>query len=191
MRRGSRGRYDKMNAFLAAEQAATLSRKRDIDDSLIIKSKFPESACIDVSVGDTRLLLLQDKARISSQSLMMKINMSNIEIKQAFGPQNIDHVARAEANFNRYVQALQEWAEELQSRGRKDAACEVLREAVSVGADTSKVYLALTDIYRENIRRAELEALLEKSREPVFLPNDVITKSKIQAHIESALKEIY
>jgi len=187
MRRGSRGRYDKMNAYLEAERQANLSRKRDIDDSMIIKSNFPQSACINADSEDSQLLQKQEKAHAASQAVMMKTNLSNIEIKHAFGPQNIDRIAQCEANFNRYVQALQEWADELLRREQKDEARAVLEEAVNVGADTTKVFMTLAGLYRENRRRAELEALLQKAQSPAFRVHDEITKSKIQAHISDAL----
>ncbi|MCL2619036.1 MAG: hypothetical protein FWD98_08320 [Defluviitaleaceae bacterium] len=184
LRRGSRGRYDKMNAYLQAERKANLSRKRDMGASFVIAANFPEDACTD---GDSKLSQLQDKARAASQQKMMKLNMSNIEIKQSFGPQNLDNVALGEANFNKYVQTLTEWADELQARGNNEAACAVLQEAVNVGADTSKVYMALAGLYHAERRTPELTALRDKAHDPEFLPGDSITRSKIQTFIEDLL----
>ena len=190
IRKGSRGRYDKMNAYLEADRKANLSRKRELDDSLIIKTSFPQDACIDAASGDTQLLQKQEKARAASQAVMMKTGLSNIEIKHAFGPQNLDEVARNEANFNSYVKALQEWADELLSRGNNGAALTVLEEAVNVGAETSKTFMMLTDLYRESRRRSDIDALLIKTQDPAFLASDLVTKSKIQAHISDALEQL-
>ena len=190
IRRGSRGRYDKMNAYLSAERAANTARKRDIDDSLIIKAAFPQEACIDSASDDALLLQKQEKARAASHAMMMRTGLSNIEIKHAFGPQNIDHIAQCEANFNNYVKALQEWAEELLNRGNKDAARLVLEEAVNAGAETSKAFITLTGLYRENRRRADIEALLVKTQNPVFLASDPVTKSKIQSHISDTISQL-
>ena len=183
MRRGSRGRYDKMNAYIEAERAANLSRKRDIDGSLIVKTRFPLEACSDSPDGDETLLLKQEKARAASLATMMKTNLSNIELKHAFGPQNLDNVARFEANFNIYVQALQEWADELRNRGQHDAARAVLEEAVNIGADTKKIFMTLTELYREGGQKDKLDELLSKTQSPEFLSNDQVSKSKIQEYI--------
>ena len=190
IRKGNRGRYDKMNAYLAADREANLSRKREIDSSLIIKATFPQGACVDAASGDAALLQKQEKARSASQAVMMKTGLSNIEIKHAFGPQNLDEIARYEVNFNSYVKALQEWADELLSRGNNDAALVVLEEAVNVGADTSKVFMTLADLYRESRRRSDIDALLIKTQDPAFLASDLVTKSKIQAHISDALDQL-
>ena len=190
IRRGNRGRYDKMNAYLEAEREANLSRKRDIDGSLIIKAAFPQDACVDTASGDAALLQKQEKARAASQAVMMKTGLSNIEIKQAFGVQNLDEIARNEANFNSYVKTLQEWADELLNRGNNDAALVVLEEAANVGAETSKVFMTLADLYRERRRRSDIDALLIKTQDAAFLSSDLVTKSKIQAYVSDALNQL-
>ena len=187
LRRGSRGRYDKYDAYFAEEREANLARKREIDDSHMVKASFPESACIGKESSDTQLFQKQERARTASQQVMMKMNLSNIQLKKAFGPQNIDYIASCEVNFNSYVQALTDWAEGLLYSGNSDAARSVLEEAVNVGADTSRVFRQLAELYHKGGKSSKLNELLTKTQDPAFLANDLVTKSKIQAQISGLI----
>ncbi|MCL2617153.1 MAG: hypothetical protein FWD96_05865 [Defluviitaleaceae bacterium] len=187
LRRGSRGRYDKYNAYMEEDREANLSRKRDIDNTMIIRANFPQSACVEEGSGLDQLIIKQKRAQEASTGDMMKLSLSNIELKRAFGPQNLDYIARCEMNFNNYVKALTEWAEDLLNAERKDAARVVLEEAVNVGAETSRVYMQLANLYREGGKRTELAMLLKKAQDPAFLANDEITRAKILASVSSGI----
>ena len=185
MRRGSRGRYDKLNSYLEEERVANQSRKREIDFSLIVNTNFPQAACTIEDPSHPLLYQKQERARAQSHNEMMKLNLTNIQLKHAYGPQNLDRIARAETNFNAYVQALQEWAEALEENGRHQHAVLPLEEAVAVGADTSRTFIMLADLYKVGGQVAKLGILRSKASKPDFLPEDSFTKTKILAHIDA------
>lgn len=183
-----RKRGTKMADFIDAERRANFSRRRDLPEP--IQAIFPQEACLGDASSYNGLEAKQERARLCSQQPMLKLYMNNTEIKHSFGPQNLEKISAYEENFNRYVVALLDWAEVLLHNGMKDRAVMVLEEAVRIGADTSRAYIMLAQLYHEAGSRSALQALSTMIEARSFGSLDGILKSKIYEHINARMETL-
>ena len=183
LNRGDKRRRRSMEAFLTKEREANSSRKQDIAGDMFVETRVPCEAYVSRDVGGVSLLNKQQKASEAAETPMLKLKMTNTEIKLNFGPQNVDVVMLYEENFNKYVRTLLEWAEELAKADMKKEAVVVLEEAVRIGADNSKVYIVLADLYNELGLRDGIDNLKQQLEKINFGSFDNIAKGKIRSYI--------
>lgn len=192
LRRGSKRVGAWRQSFIADERAANTARRQNIGESLFVKASFPAAACIpqkgeplDAIYND--VLQKQGRAQGLASKPMLKLHMTNNELKQNFGPQNIEIISVYEENFDKYIRTLLDWAEALSRVEMDEKAIMVLEEASVVGADTSQVYIILADLYHKAGRTAELAALLEHASGLRLGSFGEIARTKIEKHIRKYL----
>jgi hypothetical protein len=122
--------------------------------------------------------------RAAAKMIKFDKKMTNDEIKEEFGYANLEVIAGYETNFERYTQALLRWAQALFDNGERGDAALVLEASVADGAELSKCYTLLADIYYaanngESLRK--LHRTLETREMPA--------KNKALKHIGDMLRK--
>lgn len=87
------------------------------------------------------------KRKINLEMIKIPQNLTNTELKEAYGINNFEKISILEEHFNSYVRGLYEWADELYKIENIQDCEKVLLEAVRLEANISHVYILLGKIY--------------------------------------------
>ncbi len=109
------------------------------------------------------------------------INLTNIELKEAFGHKSIDDVIEYEKNYSKYIISLNSIAKVLIDSDQPQTAESFLLEAINIGSDVSKTYIYLIDIYNKTSKE-KLESFITNFKENIdsssFLYNKTLEHYK-------------
>jgi hypothetical protein len=119
-----------------------------------------------------------DKIRKFAKKKMFRMPypMSNKDIKQEYGYANFDFIVEWEDNFNKYINLLSEYAQELIAENDTLSAEKILLECINAGANISKPYLMLADLYKQ-----------ADDLEKVRRLNDFVLDLKIDIHVQNKI----
>ncbi|MDR1704544.1 MAG: hypothetical protein LBS19_07650 [Clostridiales bacterium] len=139
--------------YVKEEIAANAVKSKEIEPELYFVpglSGLPVRA--DDGAEDSPALRRQREALKRAQKKMIRLPapMTNTELKFKYGTVNIEIISEYEENFFTYIYALNGWAEALLEEGDEAGAERVLYHAVTAGAETSKTFTMLADIYYKN-----------------------------------------
>ena len=168
--------------FLEAEDAANSVRKKEIDPELYITPDL--SQLPSISEDDPHKVLRTSKRPM----IYFQTPKTNLELKQEYGPAQMDILAQHEENFNEYLKALTAWATSLADRGEDTDALLILGYAIAHGAEFRNTYKLAADIYAKNGDKQTLEALLNTTETNFF--KDPAVRRHIMEHITKRLEEI-
>jgi hypothetical protein len=164
MRARNKGYGQEFENFVKEEIEANSVRSRDIEPELFFA---PELAGLPVKpddgVSESALLRRQRDVLKRGAKKMIRLPqpMSNTELKLKYGTVNIEIISEYEENFFGYIYALNGWAEVLLEENMEADAGRVLAHAVAAGAETSKTYTLLADIYFKNGNKEAMRELYE------------------------------
>lgn len=171
-----KGRYSLMNDFLERERTANSVRRKEIEDFFT-----PDLSALPVTDdGDAS----QEKVLRRAVLTMVRLpqQMTNIDIKMAYGAAQLEKIIQYEENFHSYLEALIEWAESLAAVGRNDDALRILWHTVAdLQSEYRKSYTLAADLYAANRDMDGLNALLTKAESHTF--RDAGVKRRIIMHI--------
>jgi hypothetical protein len=146
-----------MDAFLESEREANNARRRDIDNELFYEADLSALPLKnDGSKQEEKV-----KTRAALKMIRFPRRMTNLELKMAYGPSQLDLIALYEENFNRYISALIELAEHLLTGGQDKDALRILEHTVELGSEYRKSYTLTANCYAEARDEEKLAALLE------------------------------
>jgi len=178
-------RDEKHRLFLEAEDAANAVRKRDIDEELFFEPDLSDLPA--VQEGDP----FKVERFASRKMIYFRTPMSNLELKQQYGPAQMDYIAQYEENFNEFLKSLTAWAADLaDSREFQDVsdALLILGYAIAHGSEFRTTYKLAADLYAEAGETATLEALMDTAERHHF--RDPAIKRHIVDYIDGRLKGI-
>jgi hypothetical protein len=135
--------------FLRAEEAANSVRKKEISPELFYEADL--SALPPIPEGDPH------KVERAAKRVMIKFDepMSNLELKQQYGPAQMGFIAQYEENFNEYLKALTAWAGSVMEAAPHDARA-ILEHAIMLGSEFRNTYKLASSLYN-NAELSELE----------------------------------
>lgn len=172
IKKGNAAQEKVTEEFWEKERKANAVRKQDIsklDYITIPLDKIPQP--IHTSTEEA-LFALAEKPMLNLTGI------SNTDLKLQYGTANLALLSEYDANFTDMVALLPTYAEELIEAGHRDTAQELLEFAISCNADSKRIYLILSTLYRENQNNTKLEWLLQASEN---LPN--LTKLAVQKEL--------
>ena len=112
---------------------------------------------------------------LSEKPMLNLTGISNTDLKLEYGTANLELLSQYDTNFTNFVALLPEFTEELQAAGHTEHAQTLLEFAVSVKADSRKIYKQLADIYVQKQQSNKLEWLMESAKGlPTFAQNAII-----------------
>ena len=189
-----RKRQDKIRQntqdMIDADDAANQSRHKDIGEEFFYKPNLADLPVAQYSEEDMKKpvpsYMWQTKVVAAAEKKMLRFDRqySNVELKQMFGPSNLDNVAKYEENFTNFIHTLRFWAEALISSNRHTDAQRVLEESVKAGSELSQSYTLLADIYKQSDDINALKKLLAMAQSSAMPGKNIAIK-----HIEALLKE--
>ena len=188
-----RRRLDKVRQntqdMIDADDAANYARHRDIEEDFFYTVNLANLPVAKYSEEDMKKpvpsYMWQTKVLAAAEKKMLHFDRqySNVELKQMFGPANLDDVAKYEENFTNFIHAMRHWAEALLNAYRRDEAQKVLEESVRAGSELSQSYTLLADIYHESGNKAGLKELLAMAQASNMPGKNIAVK-----HIDALMK---
>lgn len=147
--------------FIDEEREANTVKSRPIgEDELFVPdmSLFPIKAESADIVGRKQSEM---QKRAAKKMIRFDAPMSNLELKHKYGTVNLEKVSEYEENFFNFIYAVNDWAQALSDSGDLSGARAALRGGVLSGAETSKTFTMLADIYFQQNLREEMRELYE------------------------------
>ena len=185
----------KTEDYLNLEREANFSLKKEISKDLFVE---PEMESLPIreyaDLEKFKYVIRAQQAvirRKEHKMIKFKKAMSNRELKVAFGYSNLETITAYEENFVKYVFTLCSWAESLMEAGENCDAEVILKKAIYLGAEQSKPYLLLMDIYCKENNKDALVEFKEAFEKEYGLEMDSILKSKIEKGFAAALGETW
>lgn len=155
----------KKNELIKREQEALFSRKHDISENLFINVNtslpFGEIKLNDNIIKSIKRLKEEIETLQLSHIIKPNLNVSNLELKETYGVENLELFIKYEKNYNRYIIKLNEISNILIKEKQYNTAEKFLLEAKRIDSDLSKTYIYLIDIYK-NTNKAKLDELIEE-----------------------------
>ena len=163
-RKNAKDMRQKTAAWLSEDEMANHAKAHDISEDYFFSPDISKLPLAEYSIEQTKShgpAIWQKKVLDISGKKMLRFErqMSNIELKQAFGQSNLEFVATYEENFTSYTHAMRHWAQALLSNGQKSDAALVLCQAIAARVESSAVYTLLADLYAENNDTQALQQL--------------------------------
>ena len=184
-RRHKRMQEELNRKFLDAEDRANAVRKKDIDPELFFTPDFSELP--PIPEGDPHSVARCGKRKM----IYFRTPMTNLELKNEYGPQQVDYIAQFEENFNEFLKALTLWAESLAEDREEQAVKEalwILGYAIAHGAEFRRTFKLAADLYAEVQDTTTLQALFETTEKQYF--RDPAIRLHILEYINAKIEEI-
>jgi hypothetical protein len=180
--RGARHNHkqDKLRSrFLRDEEAANNVRKREIDPELFFVADL--SALPPVPEDDPH------KVHRTARRTMIRFQtpMSNLELKQQYGPSQMDIIALYEENFHEYLKALTNWAAAIAEERPTDALL-ILEIAVALGSEFRQTYKLAADLMPD--KHDKLHTLRKYAEQNHF--HDEAMRASVVAYINEKLEAL-
>jgi hypothetical protein len=184
IKRRSRTNEALMEDFIEAERNANSARRKDIDPALF----FTPDLSILPAGDKSSKAYAQVVKHAGQRMLRFEAPVSNMELKLAYGPSQLEDIAIMEESFNKFIRALIEWAEDLIAAGINGDALRILEYTLELGSDYIKSYTLAADIYARDARIDKLNELTALAERRAF--NDESIRRRIIKHIMMAKEGI-
>ncbi|MGN0155575.1 MAG: hypothetical protein ACI4A3_14070 [Lachnospiraceae bacterium] len=154
-----------VRTYLAREDAANSTRKKDISKLPYIQVPI-ESFPFDITLNDEKKQLQianykEEILNLAKKPMLNLIGVSNTELKESYGPANLEILSNYDQNYSRYIRALHLYAEAIYEE-YPEKAISVLEYCISIGTDISGTYDLLARYYLSKGDRQHFEALYDK-----------------------------
>ncbi|MBO5469668.1 MAG: hypothetical protein J6A03_08040 [Lachnospiraceae bacterium] len=153
-----------VRSYLDRESAANSVRRQDISALPYIQAPV-ESFPFDITLNDPKKQLQIDdyKKEILSCAKRPMLNLtgiSNTELKEAYGPANLDILSTYDQNYSMYTRNLFLYAQTIYEEYPAEAA-HMLEYCIQEGTDISGVYALLGQYYQSQGNRTALSRLYD------------------------------
>lgn len=154
-----------VSSYLAHEDIANSTRKKDISGLPYIEVPI-HSFPFDITLNDQKkqLQIAEYKKEIlnlADKRMLNLIGVSNTELKETYGPANLEPLTAYDQNYSRYLCTLQLLAECIYEE-YPDKAAAVLEYCISIGTDISGTYHLLGQYYLNHNDTEHFMALYDK-----------------------------
>lgn len=130
--------------FWEKERQANTVRKKDISKLDYITIPFEKIPVKLETSTENEFFQLAEKPMLNLTGI------SNTDLKLEYGTANLAALSEYDLNFTNFVTILPDYTSELLEAGEVDTAQMLLEFAVSVKADSRKIYKQLSEIYTQN-----------------------------------------
>ncbi len=180
IKQSNNGSKKEVKEIIEREKKARLVPKQPLPEDFVlsINQNLPFDK-IQLTEKNQRAVkrLQEDILSLSKKKLLNpSINLSNIELKEAYGYKSMDSVISYEKNHSKYIISLNSLAKVLIDSKQENLAEIFLLEAIKAGSDTSKTYIYLIDVYKE-ISNEKLDNFIAEFKENNNVSNFVYNKT--------------
>ncbi|MDR3091319.1 MAG: hypothetical protein LBU36_03850 [Clostridiales bacterium] len=173
------------------ERKANAARRRDLPPGMFIAPEAEKLPFSDNLKEDkARLARAQENARrlIGEKMVKLQPEMSNNDLKYAYGVARLDELISFDENRERFVKALIAWAQELMKYDMNAEARAVLEESLHMKSDYGKSYTLLYDVYLSLGDEEAAEKLKADVGAEGFLRHLPSLREKIREYMENGSK---
>ena len=154
-----------VDAYLTREDAANATRRKDLAKLPYVTVPF-DMLPLDITLNDEKkqLKIAEYKKEIqnlSSERMLNLIGISNTELKELYGPANLDVLTIYDQNYSRYIRMLQAFSECIYEEYPEKAAS-IMEYCISIGTDISNTYELLGRYYLEHNDKKRFLSLYDK-----------------------------
>lgn len=147
--------------YLSREDAANNTRKKDISNLPYIVVPL-QTLPLDITLNDEKkqskiLQYVKDIHYLSEKKMLNLIGLTNTDLKEQYGPANLEILTVCDQNYSRYIRNLHLLAECIYEE-YPDKAVEVWKYCLSIGTDISGTYASLGQHY---VNHQQKEAFME------------------------------
>lgn len=142
-----------VHAYLTREDAANSTRKKDL--STLPYIEVPLNALpLDITLNDNKKQLqisqyIKEIYALSEKKMLNLIGVTNTELKETYGPANLELLSLYDQNYSRYIRNLHLLADCIYSEYPYQAV-EIWEYCLSIGTDISGTYSSLGQYYIEH-----------------------------------------
>lgn len=174
-----------VTAYLDRESAANGIRRKDLSSLPYITVPF-DKLPLDITLNDEKKQLQiseykKEIQNLSSERMLNLIGISNTELKEKYGPANLELLTIYDQNYSRYICALHFYSECIYDE-YPEKAISILEYCISIGTDISGTYEMLGRYYLEHNDKEHFLSLYDKIPEKDSLSGNLILSKLDQLH---------
>ena len=172
-----------VKSYLSREDAANSTRKKDLSNLPYIEVPL-NTLPLDITLNDEKMQLrisqyIKEIHALSEKQMLNLIGISNTELKEQYGPANLETLTTYDMNYSRYIRNLHLLADCIYSEYPKEAV-EVWEYCLTIGTDISGTYNALAQHYVTEQNKEHFMRLYD------FIPNkETISGKTILSKLDS------
>lgn len=154
-----------VKSYLDREHTANATRRKDLSNLPYVKVPF-DMLPFDITLNDEKKQLKiaeyeKEIKNLSSERMLNLIGISNTELKEMYGPANLELLTIYDQNYSRYIRTLQFFAECLYEE-YPEQAVSIMEYCTTIGTDISGTYDLLGHYYLEHNDKECFTALYDK-----------------------------
>ena len=154
-----------VDSYLDREEAANATRRKDLTNLPYIEVPF-NILPFDITLNDEKKQLKiaeyeKEIKNLSSERMLNLIGISNTELKEMYGPANLELLTRYDQNYSRYIRTLQFFSECIYEE-YPEKAVTIMEYCITIGTDISGTYNLLGRYYLEHNDKVHFHALYDK-----------------------------
>lgn len=162
--------------FWRKEYQANFARKKDLDDLNYITvdlDKLP----METDCSEEEQDIHDQLQKVLEQPILNLSNMSNADIKLAYGIANFEKISIYDQNYTRLIRTLNRWGNYCYDNGNISHAKQILEYAIELGSDISSTYTTLANIYLQADSIEKIQALIDQiDQTDSFMKESIKTK---------------
>ena len=149
--------------FITEERNANALKSKPIEENRFFTPDLTLFPIKPYANGDDLVSRQQIEVvqRGSKKMIRFDAPMTNLELKHKYGTVNLEKITEHEENFFTFIYAVNSWAEAMITAEDFDGAEKALKGGIKCGAETSKTYTMLADIYFRLNKKSEMRELHE------------------------------
>lgn len=179
IRKSNKGKKKDVRSYLDREDAANSIRRQDIASLPYVKvplDTFP----LDITLNDEKKQLKIAEYRkeilnLSEKPMLNLIGISNTELKEQYGPANLEQLTICDQNYSRYIRTLHLFAECIYDEYPAEAV-KLLEYCLSIGTDISGTYDILGKYYLSHQEQEHFDQLYNRIPDKDSIAGKVIIK---------------
>lgn len=153
-----------VKAYLSREDAANNTRRKDLSNLPYIEVPF-NTLPLDITLNDEKKQLqisqyIKEIRSLSEKQMLNLIGVSNTELKEQYGPANLELLTMYDMNYSRYIRNLHLLAECMYPE-YPEKAVEVWEYCLSIGTDISGTFSSLARHYVDSQDREHFMKLYD------------------------------
>lgn len=177
LRKSNKTEKQSVQSFLKRESNANSTRKKDISNLDYINVPL-DTLPLDITLNDEKMQskILEYKEEILSLSKKPMLNLlgvTNTELKEQYGPANLEQLTICDQNYCRYIRTLHLFAKCIYEEYPK-AAVQILEYCLSIGTDISDTYYILGTYYLNNHDQEHFLQLYDRIPRPASIAGKTI-----------------
>lgn len=139
-----------VTSYLENEDRANATRRKDISDLPYVVVPL-DTLPLNITLNDTKKQIKideykQDFLSLSEKKMLNLIGVSNTELKESYGPANLEPLSIYDQNYSRYIRTLYLYADCIYEEYPEKAVA-LLEYALTIGTDISGTYELLGKHY--------------------------------------------